>query len=58
MEESDLQIVTKFTDQLRRIFNLEITDANYNEDLQNCFKVIVFDDYVFNIISPFLKVSF
>jgi hypothetical protein len=52
--EEGLDLVTSLKGIVERILKLDIKDED--EDLQYCFKVLIFDDYVFEIISPLLKV--
>jgi len=53
--EDKLNLVTSLKKNIERIFNLDLTDDD--EDLKYCFKALIFDDYVFNILSPILKVK-
>ena len=52
--DDKLNLVTSLKKNIERIFNLDLTDDD--EDLKYCFKALIFDDYVFNILSPILKV--
>lgn len=52
--EDKLDLVYSLKSIVERILKLDIRDED--EDLQYCFKVLIFDDYVFEIISPLLKV--
>ncbi len=52
--EERLDLVQSLRTIVERILKLDIKDDE--EDLQYCFKVLIFDDYVFEIISPLLKV--
>ena len=55
--ESDdkINLVLSMKKAIERIFKLDISEDD--EDLQFCFKVLVFDDYVFDILCPLLKVK-
>lgn len=52
--EDKLNLVNSLKKNIDRIFNLDLSDED--EDLKYCFKALIFDDYVFNILSPILKV--
>ncbi len=54
--EESLDLLKALKTNLNQIFNLDSSDVE-NEELQYCFKVLIFDDYVFDIISPLLKVN-
>jgi hypothetical protein len=54
INEDKLNRVTSLKSIVYKILNLELKDED--EDLQYCFKVLIFDDYVFDIICPLLKV--
>lgn len=54
--EDKLDLVKSMQNVVDRILKLDINDED--EDLQYCFKVLVFDDYVFEIICPLLKVIY
>ena len=51
--EDKLDLVKSMKNVLDRILTLEDDDDNF----QYCFKVLIFDDYVFDIICPLLKVK-
>jgi hypothetical protein len=52
--DEKLDLVKSLKNVVDRILKL---DSNVeDEDLQYCFKVLIFDDYVFDIICPLLKV--
>ncbi len=51
--EDKLDLVKSMKIVLEKILTLEEDDDNF----QYCFKVLIFDDYVFNIICPLLKVK-
>jgi hypothetical protein len=53
--EERLDLVSSLKGMVERILKLDIKDED--EELQYCFKVLIFDDYVFEIISPLLKVN-
>jgi hypothetical protein len=53
--EDRLDLVSSLKGMVERILKLDIKDED--EELQYCFKVLIFDDYVFEIISPLLKVN-
>ena len=53
--EESLDLLKTLKTTLERIFNLDLHDGE-NEELQYCFKVLIFDDVVYDIISPLLKV--
>jgi hypothetical protein len=53
--EDKLDLVKSLRATLDRILKLDSNDED--EDLQFCFKVLIFDDYVFDIICPLLKVN-
>jgi hypothetical protein len=57
MNDNDdrLDLVKSMKNTIERILKLDISDED--EDLQYCFKVLIFDDYVFDIICPLLKVK-
>lgn len=54
-EKFDLVKSTKSV--LDRIMSLDLL-SNEEEDLKFCFKVLILDDHVFEIISPMLKVIY
>ena len=56
---NEANLITNLSSLLNNIFSLKnssLNDFSSTEDLQNCFKVLIFDDKVFNILSPMLKV--
>jgi hypothetical protein len=53
--EEHLDLVKSLKTTIDRILKLDSNDED--EDLQFCFKVLIFDDYVFDIICPLLKVN-
>jgi hypothetical protein len=55
INEEKLDLVKSLQATIDRILKLDSNDED--EDLQFCFKVLIFDDYVFEIICPLLKVS-
>ena len=52
--EEKLDLVKSLNSIVEKILKLDLNDED--EDLQYCFKVLIFDDYVFEIICPLLKV--
>ncbi len=56
MIESDdkINLVNSMKKVIENIFKLDISEED--EDLQYCFKVLIFDDYVYDILCPLLKV--
>ena len=50
-----LDLLKSLKSTLESIFNLELSPGE-NPELESCFKVLIFDDLVFDIISPLLKV--
>jgi len=54
-QEEQLDLVKSLKTTIDRILKLDSNDED--EDLQFCFKVLIFDDYVFDIICPLLKVN-
>jgi hypothetical protein len=54
-EDNKLDIVKSMKEMVNQILRLDISDED--EQLQYCFKVLIFDDYVYDIICPLLKVS-
>ena len=55
INEDKLDLVKSLKATVERILKLDINDDD--EDLQFCFKVLIFDDYVYEILCPLLKVS-
>ena len=59
-KENSMNLTDRIIEILKKIFIL-IDDTNeyeINEDLKYCFKVLIYDDKVFNILYPLLKVFF
>ena len=54
--DDKLDLVKSLKSVMERVLKLDSIDED--EDLQYCFKVLIFDDYVFDIICPLLKVTF
>jgi hypothetical protein len=54
LNEDKLNLVKSIKNVVDRILKLDLNDED--ENLQFCFKVLIFDDYVFNILCPLLKV--
>jgi hypothetical protein len=52
--DEKLDLVRSMRNTVEKIFKLDLNDED--EELQFCFKVLIFDDYVFDIICPLLKV--
>jgi hypothetical protein len=52
--EEKLDLVKSMKNVLEKMLTLEDDDENF----QYCFKVLIFDDYVYDIICPLLKVNF
>jgi len=55
LNEEKLDLVKSLKSIVERILKLDLNDED--EDMQYCFKVLIFDDYVFEIICPLLKVN-
>ena len=55
--DESINLVTKMNNELKDIFSLK-DDFTDNDELKYCFKVLLFDDHVFNILSPLLKIYF
>ena len=55
--DESINLVTKMNDILKDIFSLK-DDYSENEELKYCFKVLLFDDKVFSILSPLLKIYY
>lgn len=56
---NSMNLIDNLSNILNNIFSLEnssLNDFSSNEELQHCFKVLIFDDKVYNILSPMLKV--
>jgi len=51
--DDKINLVMSMQKVIEKIFKLDSED---DEDLQYCFKVLVFDDYVYDILCPLLKV--
>ena len=58
--ENGINLTNKIIEILKKIFALTDDSNEYeiNEDLKYCFKVLIYDDKVFNILYPLLKVFF
>jgi len=54
--DNSLNLLKSLQTILNKIFNLELSEGQ-NDELQSCFKVLIFDDYAYDIICPFLKVN-
>ena len=56
MESEDkINLVTSVKKVIEKIFKLDLSEED--EDLQYCFKVLIFDDYTYEILCPLLKVK-
>jgi hypothetical protein len=53
--EDKLDLVKCTKNVLEKIFNLELNEGD-EEDLIHCFKILIFDDIVYETICPILKV--
>lgn len=51
-----LNLITSLTTTIKSIFNLNDSNNHNTENLQLCFKTLIFDDDSFNILSPMLKI--
>ena len=56
-KDESINLVTRMNNELKDIFTLK-DDYSDNDELKYCFKVLLFDDKVFNILSPLLKIFF
>ena len=56
-DDDSINLVTNMNKILIDIFSLK-DDNLYSDELNFCFKVLLFDDKVFNILSPLLKVYY
>ena len=56
-KDESINLVTRINNELKDIFTLK-DDYSDNDELKYCFKVLLFDDKVFNILSPLLKIFF
>jgi hypothetical protein len=52
MNDEKLDLVKSMKSVLEKMLVLEDDDENF----QYCFKVLIFDDYVYDILCPLLKV--
>ena len=55
--DESINLVTNLNNTLKEIFILK-DDYSDNDELKYCFKVLLFDDKVFNILSPLLKIYY
>ena len=53
--DDNLDLVKSIKSILEKIFNLEINEGDEN-NLTHSFKVLIFDDLVYETITPILKV--
>jgi len=57
MDSDDkINLVMSMKKVIEKIFKLDLQEED--EDLQNCFKILIFDDYVYDILCPLLKVKY
>jgi len=54
--EESLDLLKALKTTLDKIFDLDLSEGD-NDELEFCFKVLIFDDIVYDIISPLLKVK-
>ena len=55
--DESINLVSRMNNELKNIFTLK-DDFTDSDEIKYCFKVLLFDDNVFNILSPLLKVFF
>ena len=55
--DESINLVTNLNNTLKEIFILK-DDYSDNDELKYCFKVLLFDDKAFNILSPLLKIYY
>ena len=55
--DESINLVTNMNNILKDIFSLK-DDYTDSDELKYCFKVLIFDDKVFNILSPLLKIYY
>ena len=55
--DSSINLVSNLNLVLKDIFSLK-DDYSDDEELKFCFKILLFDDKVFNILSPLLKIYY
>ena len=55
--DESINLVTNLNNTLKEIFVLK-DDYSDNDELKYCFKVLLFDDKAFNILSPLLKIYY
>jgi hypothetical protein len=55
--ESSINLVTNMNTILKDIFSLK-DDYSDDEELKYCFKILLYDDKVFNILCPLLKIYY
>ena len=55
--DTSINLVTNMNSILQDIFSLK-DDFSDDEELKYCFKILLFDDKVFNILSPLLKIYY
>ena len=56
-KDESINLVTRMNNELKDIFILK-DDYSDNDELKYCFKVLLFDDKVYNILSSLLKIFF
>ena len=55
--DTSINLVTNMNSILQDIFSLK-DDYSDDDELKYCFKILLFDDKVFNILSPLLKIYY
>ena len=55
--DTSINLVTNMNSILQDIFSLK-DDYSDEEELKFCFKILLFDDEAFNILSPLLKIYY
>lgn len=55
--DSSINLVTNMNTILKDIFSLK-DDYSDDEELKYCFKILLYDDKVFNILCPLLKIYY
>ena len=55
--DESINLVANMNNVLKDIFSLK-DDYTENDDLKFCFKILLFDDKVFNILYPLLKIYY
>ena len=57
-ESTSINLVSNLSSVLQNIFSLKDDYLDDEEELKYCFKILLFDDKVFTILSPLLKIFF